>query len=414
MTSRERVQAAVEFRQPDRVPIDLGGMKATGINALAYARLKERLGIRTPTRILDPRFMIAVVEEEILERFHADVLPVDLSGITAAVQPDAALVSRTLFDGTPVLFPPGTRIREDADGAWILANPDGSDSTFRMPRDGYYFDDTGFNRGGGIDPEKFRPPADIPEESLRLMERYAGALYRGTDYALLGWGFGVCFLGLSLITDRSQNVTQGMPDEWMMMLLTEKETCHELMDRSVEAAISCLRLVSQAVGDTCFAWGIASDDSGTQRCEFVSPDLWAEMIKPHYRKFCSWIHAHTRMKTFLHSCGSIPRLIPHLVDAGVDILNPVQTSAAGMEPEQLVRDFGGRICFWGGGCDTQSVLPRGTAAQVREHVRGRMETFAPRGSRGGFVFTQVHNVQARVPPENIQAMLEAAYEFGTS
>ncbi|HTO22823.1 MAG TPA: hypothetical protein VMQ10_10055, partial [Spirochaetia bacterium] len=112
MTSRERVQAAVEFRQPDRVPIDLGGMKATGINALAYARLKERLGIRTPTRILDPRFMIAVVEEQVLQRFHADVLPVDLSGITAAVQPDAALVSRTLFDGTPVLFPPGTRIRE--------------------------------------------------------------------------------------------------------------------------------------------------------------------------------------------------------------------------------------------------------------------------------------------------------------
>ena len=414
MTSRERVQAAVEFRQPDRVPIDLGGMKATGINALAYARLKERLGIRTPTRILDPRFMIAVVEEQVLQRFHADVLPVDLSGITAAVQPDAALVSRTLFDGTPVLFPPGTRIREDADGGWVLANPDGSDSTFRMPRDGYYFDDTAFNRGGGIDPAKFRPPADIPDESLRLMERYAGTLYRDTDYALLGWGFGVCFLGLSLITDRSQNVTQGMPDEWMMMLLTEKETCHELMDRSVEAAISCLRLVSQALGDSCFAWGIASDDSGTQRCEFISPDLWAEMIKPHYSKFCSWIHAHTRMKTFLHSCGSIPRLIPHLVEAGVDILNPVQTSAAGMEPAHLVRDFGGRICFWGGGCDTQSVLPRGTPAQVREHVRERLRAFAPPGSQGGFVFTQVHNVQARVPPENIQAMLEAAYEFGAS
>jgi len=412
MTSRERVQAAVEFRQPDRVPIDLGGMKASGINALSYARLKERLGIRTPTRILDPRFMIAVVEEDMLDAVHADVLPVDLSGIVSAVRPDSEWVPRTLFDGTPVLFPPETRIREDADGNWILANPDGTDSTYRMPRGGYYFDDTAFNRGGAIDPAKFRPPTDIPEEHLRLMERYARGLHRDTDFALLGWGFGVCFLGLSLITDRSQNVTQGMPDEWMMMLLTEKETCHELMDRSVEAAISCLKLASQALGDTCFAWGIASDDSGTQRCEFINPELWAEMIKPHYARYCSWIHAHTRMKTFLHSCGSIPGLIPHWIEAGVDILNPVQTSAAGMAPERLVRDFGGRICFWGGGCDTQSVLPRGTPAEVREHVRERLAIFAPPASRGGFVFTQVHNVQAKVPPENIQAMLEAAFEFG--
>jgi len=415
MTSRERVQAAIEFRKPDRVPIDLGGMKASGINALAYARLKERLGIRTPTRILDPRFMIAVVEEEVLTRFHADVLPVDLSGIAAAVRPQEEWVPRTLFDGTRVLFPPGTLIREEADGGWLLANPDGSDSTFRMPKGGYYFDDVSFNRGAGIDPAKFRPPADIPEESLRLMEDYARGLHRNTGYALLGWGFGVCFLGLSLITDRSQNVTQGMPDEWMMMLLTEKETCHELMDRSVEAAISCLRLVEEALGDSCFAWGIASDDSGTQRGEFINPDLWAEMIKPHYAKLCGWIHRNTRMKTFLHSCGSIPGLIPHLIEAGVDILNPVQTSAAGMEPERLVRDFGGRICFWGGGCDTQSVLPNAAPDKIREHVRDRMRAFATgRGTSasGGYVFTQVHNVQAKVPAENILAMLEAAGEFG--
>jgi uroporphyrinogen decarboxylase len=219
----------VEFKEPDRVPIDLGGMKASGINAHAYAQLKERAGIRSPTRILDPRFMIAVVEEEVVSRFHADVLPVDLSGIAAAVRPDAEWQPRRLFDGTPVLFPPGTSIREEADGALVMLNPDGSDSTFRMPRGGYYFDDVSFNRGGSIEPAKFRPPSDIPDESLRLMADYAERLYHGTEYALLGWGFGVCFLGLSLITDRTQNVTQGLPDEWMMMLMTEKETCHELM-----------------------------------------------------------------------------------------------------------------------------------------------------------------------------------------
>ena len=409
MTSRERVQRTIEFREPDRVPIDLGGMKASGINVATYARLKERLGIRSPTRVLDPRFMIAEVEREVLSRIHGDVLPVDLSGIQAAVRPAKEWQPRTLFDGTPVLFPPGTSIREDSEGAWVLMNPAGSSSSFRMPKGGYYFDDVSFNRGAGIDPAKFQPQADIPDASLRLMADYAGGLYRDTDYALLGWGFGVCFLGLSLITERLQNIAQGMPDEWMMMLLTERETCHELMDRSVEAAIRCLKLVNEAVGGCCFAWGIASDDSGTQRGEFINPDLWAEMIKPHYKRLCDWIHVNTRMKTYLHSCGSIPRLIPHLIDAGVDILNPVQTSAAGMDPSTLKREYGDKIVFWGGGCDTQSVLPGATPEEVREHVKERLGIFAP---GGGYVFTQVHNVQAKVPAENVQAMLAAAYEFG--
>jgi hypothetical protein len=411
MTSRERVWAAVNHRQPDRVPIDLGGMKASGINALAYHALKQSLGIDTPTRILDPRFMIAVVEEQLLERFHCDVLPIDLSGITAAVRPEHEWVPRRLFDGTPVLFPPGTGIREEADGGWTLLDADGTASTFRMPRGGYYFDDTSFNRGDGIDPARFRPLSDIPDESLRLMADYASRLRRDTPYALLGWGFGVCFLGLSLITDRANNVTQGMPDEWMMMLMTERQTCHEIMDRSVDAAIRCLRLVHEALDDTCFAWGIASDDSGTQRSEFIDPDLWAEMIKPHYTRLCTWVHGHTGMKTYLHSCGSIPRLIPHLIDAGVDILNPVQTSAAGMDPRSLKEKFGGRIVFWGGGCDTQTVLPRGTPQEVRAHVKERMEIFAP---GGGYVFTQVHNIQAGIPAENVCAMLDAAWLYGSA
>jgi len=409
MTSRERVQKAINFQEPDRVPIDLGGMKASGIAATAYHRLKELLGIRSPTRVLDPRFMIAEVEPEVLRRFHADVLPVDLSGIVSAVRPERDWLSRAAFDGTPLRFPPGTAVREDADGSWVLLDVHGEETSFRMPKGGYYFDDTAFNRGGRIDPARFRPQTDIPDESLRLLSDYTERLYRDSEYALLGWGFGVCFLGLSLITDRSSNVTQGQPDEWMMMLLSEKAVCHELMAASVEAAISCLALASQAVGDRCFAWGIASDDSGTQRAEFISPDLWAEMIKPHYAKLCAWIHQHTKMKTFFHCCGSIPRLIPHLIEAGVDILNPVQTSAQGMDPAALKSRFGGRIVFWGGGCDTQSVLPSATPAQIRRHVRERMQIFKP---GGGYVFNQVHNIQANVPAENIKEMLEAAHEFG--
>lgn len=410
MNSRERVKRAVQFQQPDRVPIDLGGMKASTIAAAAYDRVKKRLGMRSSTRVLDPRFMIADLEEEFRARFHLDVLPLDVTSVGALVGADQEWVERTLFDGTRVLLPPGTRIGEEAGGDWVLLNPDGTPTSFRMPKNGFYFDDTSFNTGDGINPARFDPPATIPDETLELLAKYSRRIYRDTDYAILGWGGGVCFLGLSLITDRKANVTLGMPNEWMVMLMTEKDTCHEMMDRSVEASISCLRLLHQAAGDRAFAWGIASDDSGTQRGEFISPDLWAEMIKPHYRKLCDWIHKNTGWKTFLHSCGSVYHLIPHFIEAGVDILNPVQTSAANMEPARLKAEFGKELVFWGGGCDTQSILNRATPDEVRAHVKERLEAFAP---GGGFVFTQVHNIQANVPAENIIAMLEAAYEYGS-
>jgi hypothetical protein len=338
-----------------------------------------------------------------------DVVPLDLTCVLPMVRPDSQWTARRLFDGTRVLFPPDTRIAEDAAGNWLLVDADGSPTTFRMPKGGYYFDDVSFNRGDRIDPQKFRPVSDIPDEQLALLGDYGRSLYHNTEYAILGWGFGVCFLGLSLITDRTSNVTQGLADEWMMMLLTEKATCHELMDRSVEATIQCLKLVNEAVGDFVFAWGIAADDSGTQRGEFIRPELWAEMMKPHYRKLCDWIHAHTRWKVFLHSCGSVYNLIPHFIEAGVDILNPVQTSAANMDPARLKQKFGDRLVFWGGGCDTQTVLGSAKPEEIREHVRERLKIFSP---GGGYVFNQIHNIQANVPPANILAMFDAAYEFG--
>jgi len=410
LTSRERVQRAVDHREPDRVPIDLGGMKATGINVGAYQRVRDSLGLSGTARVLDPRFMIAEVQQDVLRRFRADVLPVDVTTVSAALAPEAEWTPRRLFSGREALFPPGTRIAEEPDGSWVLLDDDGRRTSFRMPRDGHYFDDVAFNDPGrALDPRAFHPVDTVPERELRGLETLSRRLHEDTEYALLGWGYGVCFLGLSLITDRRSNVTMGLPDQWLMMLLTEKETCHEMMGRSVDASIRCLEAMHQAVGDRCFAWGVASDDSGTQRGEFIRPELWAEMIKPHYSRLCAWIHDHTRWKTFLHSCGSVYHLIPHFIDAGIDILNPVQTSAANMDQARLKREFGDRLCFWGGGCDTQRVLPTASPAQVREHVRERMDVFAP---GGGFVFTQVHNIQGNVPAENIVAMLDGAYEFG--
>ncbi|MCE9613304.1 MAG: uroporphyrinogen decarboxylase family protein [Lentisphaerae bacterium] len=409
MNSRERVKRALCFEEPDRVPVDLGGLKASGIAIEAYARMARLLGLTDVPKVLDTRFMIAWVEQRLLERLHVDVVPLDISTVLGQSAPVSEWVPRQLFSGTRALFPPGTRIREEADGSWLLLDAQGAPTAYRMPRNGYYFDDTSFDQAGTIDPRQFRPVTDIPDETLSGIAAYARRLHTETDHALLGWGGGVCFLGLSLITDRRSNVTLGQPSEWMTMLMTEKDTCHAMMDQSVEASIRCLSQLHEAIGDRCFAWGIAADDSGTQRGEFIRPELWAEMIKPHYTKLCRWIHAHTSWKTFFHCCGSIYHLIPHFIDAGIDILNPVQTSAANMDPVRLKQEFGRRIVFWGGGCDTQTVLGSASPAEVREHVRERLAIFKP---GGGYVFNQVHNIQANVPAENILAMFDAAHEFG--
>ena len=410
MTSRERVLHAVNFEDVDRVPIDLGGMKASGITVKAYNQVKERLGIHTPTRIWDPKFMIACVDEEVRRRLHLDVVSLDTSSVMDDERPDSDWREATLYEGAGGLVPPSYNIGADSEGRWMLLDPEGGPTPYRMPRQGYYFDDIAFNPPGStIDPAAFAPVAGFTDEHLRAMERRAEHFYDNTEYALLGWGGGVCFLGLSLITDRRSNVTMGLPSEWMIMLMTQKDTCHEMMDRAVDASIKCMQQLHDAVGDKCFAWGIASDDSGTQRGEFIRPQLWAEMIKPHYARLCTWIHENTEWKTFLHCCGSIYHLIPHMIEAGVDILNPVQTSAANMEPDRLKAEFGGKIVFWGGGCDTQRVLGERSPGEVREHVRERLAIFKP---GGGYVFNQVHNVQTNVPAENIIAMLDAAYECG--
>lgn len=408
MTSRERVQHTVSFHQPDRVPIDLGAMRASGINASLYAKLKQRLGIETPTKIFDTMQILAEVELEVVDRLHIDVLPLETATIGWTGTPAETGVARTLFSGTPVYFAPGTNIREDAAGGWTLYSHAG-EAIASMPRDGYYFD---FLRptmsGSRIDPAAWHPTDTVADEELIMLERRSRYLYDETDKALLGWGAGsISLMGLSALL--STNITQGSLDQWLCMLMTEKETAHEMMGRYVDATISCFKLYHQAVGDRCFAWGVASDDAGTQRGELLRPDLFVEMIKPHYTRLCDWVHQHTNWKTYLHSCGSIYSYIPHWIDAGIDILNPVQISAANMEPERLKQEFGGKIVFWGGGCDTQKVLPLGTREQIRDHVRRNIATFA---QGGGFVFSQVHNIQQTVPVENVEAMLDAAWEYG--
>lgn len=409
MTSRERVERAVNFQKPDRIPIDLGGIRASGINAVLYDQLKKRMGIQTPTKIHDTMQILAEIELEVIDRLHIDVIPLDAGDVTWTTMDAEQGVKQRLFCGLDVYFAPDTHITEEHDGSWVLR--DSNNVIYaRMPKDGYYFD---FSRptmsSARIDPGIFIPSGNVADEILRAMSDRAEFLHKNTDKALLGWGASISMMGLSALL--SDNITQGSLDQWLIMLMQEKETAHEMMGRYVDAVISQMSLYYQALGDLVFAWGVASDDAGTQRSELISPDLFEEMIIPHYRRVCDWVHTNTNWKTYLHSCGSIYHYIPLWIEAGIDILNPVQISAANMEPERLMKSFGGQIVFWGGGCDTQKVLPLGTPDEVKDHVRDNIRTFG--SGEGGFVFTQVHNIQQNVPVENVEAMLEAAYQYGS-
>jgi len=407
MTSRERVEKALNFEKPDRVPIDLGAMRASGIPASLYEKLRSRMGVSGPIKIFDSMQILAQVEPEVLDHFHADVVPMDVTMAGWQMANAQTGVPHSLFTGTQVHFPPGTNITVEPDGSWSQRDAEGSVFA-RMPKDGFYFDFDRPTMDGKIDPDAFSPPHTVSDAELRAVETLTAHLYDNTDKAILGWGASLSVIGLSALL--GDNITQGSLDTWLMMLMAEKQTANEMMGRFVDSIIDRLILYHQAVGDRCVAWGVGSDDAGTQRGGLISPETFAEMIKPHYKRLCDWVHANTNWKTYLHSCGAIGDYIEHWIDAGIDILNPVQISATGMEPERLMKDFGGRIVFWGGGCDTQHVLPLGNPDEVRRHVRHNIEVF--NSTSGGYVFTQVHNIQADVPAENVEAMLHAAYEFG--
>ncbi len=409
MNSRQRVLKAVNFQKPDRIPIDLGASRASSINVVIYDQLKRKRGMQTPAKVRDSLAMLADVEIPFLEKIHADVIPLDVFDAAWSAMPPEKGLKKRLFCGLEAYFPPTARIRENPDGSWSLLNAAGQDMAL-MPKNGFYFDLVKPTMSGSrIDPRAFQPVSTVPDEELQRLSARAAYLYENTDKAILGWGEFISVLGMSAVVGK--NITQGSLDEWLCMLMTEKETVHEMIGRAVDAVIQCLALYHQAVGNRCFAWGIAADDAGTQKNSLIAPGLFAEMIKPHYKRLCDWVHTHTHWKTFLHSCGSIYPLLPEWIDAGIDILNPVQISAENMAPEKLMKEFSGRVVFWGGGCDTQKILPFGTPAEIKEHVRHNIQLFG--SGRGGYVFTQVHNIQQDVPLENIEAMLAAAYEYGS-
>ncbi len=396
MNSRERVLCALDHRPPDRVPIDLGGTRQSGIAASTYHRLKQRLGLSTPTRVYDVYQMLAEVERPVMERFGADVIGLQRPAVAFGIRNENWKPWK-LFDGTPVEVPGGFQPVPDERGDLLLFHPDGSPMA-RMPKDGFYFDRLDKYPGAvHADPETLELPL-LSQEECDHLHAQAEAYSQNTDLAILA-AMGPpyeLFFGLGT----------GDFQAWMITLATEPDYVHALLAKIVDAWLENLRRFTAAVGDRVQILQF-NDDLGTQDAPFLSVRMFREMFFPHYRRGLDWIHRNTRMKVFMHNDGAIASFIPTLIEMGVDILNPIQTTAAGMDPATLKQEFGDRIVFWGAACDCQHTLPFGTPEQVAGEVRENIRIL---GAGGGYVLAPVHNIQANVPPENVIALFDAALE----
>jgi hypothetical protein len=283
----------------------------------------------------------------------------------------------------------------------------------RMPKGGYYFDT--IVRQEPIDEERLRVEDNLQEfgpissEALEHFARQAERLSSQTDRAILANFGGTAFGDIALVPAPWLKHPKGIRDvaEWYVSTAARFDYVYELFERQCEIALENLARIHAVVGERVVAVFITGTDFGTQNGPFISPASYRRLYQPFHRRVNDWVHEHTTWKTFCHSCGSIVALLPDMVEAGFDILNPVQCSAAGMDPRTLKHTFGDRITFWGGGVDTQKTLPFGTPDEVRREVRERIEIF---GRGGGFVFNTVHNVQANTPAENLVALYEAVRE----
>ena len=393
MNSRERVIRAINHQETDRIPIDLGGTRQSGIAASTYHALKKHLGIQTPTRIFDVYQMLAEVERPVMERFGADVVGLHRPAVAFGIRNENWKPWR-LFDGTPVEVPGDFQPVTEPDGDLILRRAE--ETIARMPKDGFYFDRLEKYPGAAHADVETLQPALLSDEGCDHYRHQAEALFQNTDFAVvapLGPPYEL-FYGLG----------SGDFESWMITLATEPDYVAALYDKLVEAWLENLKRFTHAVGNRVQIVQIC-DDFGTQNSPFLSVQMFRERIMPFYQRGLEWIHANTDMKVLLHSDGALFPLIPSLVEMGVDILNPVQTSAKTMDPVRLKQEFGDQLVFWGASLDCQKTLPFGTPEEVAQEGLEHIREFSP---HGGYVFASVHNIQANVPPENIVSMFDTA------
>ncbi|MHC4805420.1 MAG: uroporphyrinogen decarboxylase family protein [Planctomycetota bacterium] len=376
-TGRERVLKALNYKKVDRVPVDLGGTPTSGAHVSVIANLRQALGLDKPdepVKVVEPCQMLGEVTADLREALGLDVVNLSAPKNSFGFE-NANWKPWQTFDGTNVLVPGKFNTEPEPNGD-ILQYPQGDKTvpaSARMPRGGFYFD--AIVRQEPIDETRLNPADNLEEfglvsdEDLKFYEKQASELYENTDLAIAVALPGMAFGDIARVPAVGKNIER----------------------------------VYQAIGNKVHVVFIDGTDLAAQNTLFCSPETYRELYLPFSRKINDWIAANTEWKSMKHCCGGCEPLIEGFIEAGFDILNPVQTSAKGMAPEFLVEKYGGRIVFWGGGVDTQQTLPFGKPDEVCRQVTERVQIFS---RKNGFVFNTIHNIQCNTPVENVLAMFE--------
>lgn len=418
MTSKELLQQTLNHRQPGRIVFDMGSNAVTGIHVKALENLRNFYGLeRRPVRVIEPYQMLGLVEPDLMDAIGIDVMGIWGEDNLLGYNNNPPLKLFKTFWGQELLVPEKFSTKKDANGD-LLSFPNGDESiapSAKMPISSYFFDaierqdiidDSNLNVQDNL--EEFSP---ITEKSLAYWKTEtmkAQATGKGVMASFGGTGLG----DIALVPGMQLKHPKGIRSisEWYMSTIMRNEYVHEIFDRQSELAIENLTKIFASVGNNIDVVFLCGTDFGTQNSTFCAPEQFDDLWMPYYRRINDWIHTNTSWKTFKHSCGAVESFMGRFIDAGFDIINPVQINASGMDPKHLKETYGQHLTFWGGGVDTQITLPSKSPEKVREEVLRLCEIF---GKDGGFVFNTVHNIQADVPVMNIVAMIDAIREFNT-
>jgi hypothetical protein len=411
MTSKERTLKALVHKTPDRTPVDFGATPVTGIHVLAIERLREHFGFeKRPVRVVEPYQMLGEIDPELMEALQIDVIGLSPKNNMFGINNSGELKEFKTFWGQTVLVPKDFNTSFDDDGN-LLIHPEGdldAPASAKMPKASYFFD--ALIRQEPIDESKLDPDDNLEEfnpitdEDLEYWQEEIKKV-EDTDKAVIANFGGTAFGDIALVPGLNLKNPKGIRDiaEWYMSVIMRPDYIHEIFSKQSDIALANLEKIHGVVRDKVDIAFLCGTDFGTQDSQFCGIDTLEEMYLPYYKKINNWIHENTNWKTFKHSCGAVEPFINSFIEAGFDILNPVQINATGMDPQHLKDTYGDRITFWGGGVDTQKVLAFGTEKEVINQVEENLRIF---GKNGGYVFNTVHNIQANVPVGNIIAMIE--------
>lgn len=417
MTSRAIVKSALDHKISDRIPVDFGSNAVTGIHVLVVERLREYFSLeKRPVKVIEPYQMLGEIENDLLEMMGIDVIGLwgknNMFGI-----PQENFRPFKTFWGQEVLVPENFNTKIDDNGD-LLIFPEGDISATvsgKMPKAGYFFN--AIIRQSPMDDSTLKAEDNLEEfnavtdKDLAWWKEQSERAAKSEKGVIANFG-GTALGDIALVPGMNLKDPKGIRDitEWYISTLMRQDLLHEIFDRQTDIAIENFKKYYDVVGENIDAVFICGTDFGTQNSTFCSPETFGELYMPYYRKMNDWIHQNTGWKTFKHCCGAVEPFMRSFINSGFDIINPVQINAVGMDPENLKKEYGDYLVFWGGGVDTQKMLPYGKSHEVKEQVLRMCNVLS---KNGGFVFNAVHNIQANVPIENVIAMLDAVKEFNS-